>query len=420
MDYLISEQAVLAACLADDTGRSSATAVERLTEEDFTSEAHRQIFKLLASSSEPLNEVDVAIELPDFKAEALELVELHGGGKVDRYVEQVEQTRNRRIAEHSIHHAMDLLKANKSAEEIASIFNTKVAKALTRGTGQVKIGQAANEAYSEFLAIDAGDSSAISTSFSKLDKALSGGFQPGKLYVLAARPGIGKSALAIHFSHEIAKRGLRASYASIEMSSGECAGRILSRESGVANPRMKGGLLPAHRKKLEESTKRMQGWPITFKDENKATLDSFRAFLAQERVKGGVGLAVIDYLQLLSAPGYDSRVQEITAISRSLKQMSMELQSPIRALSQLSKQCEINNRKPQLSDLRDSGSIEQDADCVFLLSVQEKVNESMDRINCHVAKNRGGETDLNVTLGFQKDTGMFGTKLGNTDDIKPW
>ena len=94
MDYLISEQAVLAACLADDTGRSSATAVERLTEEDFTIEAHRQIFKLLASSSEPLNEVDVAIELPNFKAEALELVELHGGGKVDRYVEQVEKTRN--------------------------------------------------------------------------------------------------------------------------------------------------------------------------------------------------------------------------------------------------------------------------------------------------------------------------------------
>ena len=100
--------------------------------------------------------------------------------------------------------------------------------------------------------------------------------------------------------------------------------------------------------------------------------------------------------------------------------MSMELQIPILALSQLSRQCEINNRKPQLSDLRDSGSIEQDADCVFLLSVQEKVNESMDRINCHVAKNRGGETDLNVTLGFQKDTGIWGTNLGNTDDTKAW
>jgi len=407
VDYLISEQAVLAACLADDTGRASATAVERLTEEDFTSEAHRQIFKLLASSSEPLNEVDVAIELPNFKAEALELVELHGGGKVDRYVEQVEQTRNRRIAEHSIHHAMDLLKENKSAEEIASVFNTKVAKALTRGTGQVKIGQAANEAYSEFLAIDAGDSSAISTSFSKLDKALSGGFQPGKLYVLAARPGIGKSALAIHFSHEIAKRGYRIAYASLEMSASECAGRLLSRESGVSRPRQKGDLLPAHKKKLEDAKQRMKHWPITFKDDAEATLDSFRAFLVQERAKGGVGLAVIDYLQLLSAPGYDSRVQEVSYLSRSLKQISMELEIPILALSQLNRALEAQNRKPMLSDLRESGSIEQDCDTAFLLSSESKDNPLKEKIRVHVAKNRGGENDLCTFVEFQKSLGRF-------------
>ena len=419
MDYSISEQAVLSACLRDDTNLSTALAVERLTSDDFTSPAHQSIFRLIAERGE-VNEVDVAIELPEYSHEAIELAEKYGGGSVERYVDQIIESRNRKDVEKAIMHSQDLLNEGKESSEIASEFNMRVAKALASGKGQVKVGTAAKEAHSEFLSIDSGESSATSTGFARLDYCLSGGFQPGKLYVLAARPGIGKSALAIHFSHEIAKRGLRASYASLEMSAGECAGRLLSRESGVAKPRMKGGLLPAHRKKLEESTKRMQGWPITFKDDNKATLDSFRAFLAQERVKGGVGLAVIDYLQLLSAPGYDSRVQEITAISRSLKQMSIELQIPILALSQLSRQCEINNRKPQLSDLMDSGSIEQDADCVFLLSVQEKVNESMDRINCHVAKNRGGETDLNVTLGFQKDTGMFGTKLGNTDDTKAW
>ena len=276
MDYQVSEQAVLAACLADDTGRSSATAVERLTEDDFTIPFHQKIFKLIASSSEPINEIDVAIELPEFRVEAMELAEKHGGGKVDRYVEQVENTRNRRIAEHSIHHAMDLLKQERSAEEIASVFNSKVAKALTKGSGQVKCGKAANEAYSEFLAIDAGDSSAISTSFSKIDYALSGGFQPGKLYVLAARPGIGKSALAIHFSHEIAKRGYRVAYASLEMSAAECAGRLLSRESGVSRPRQKGDLLPAHKQKLQDAARRMKNWNITFKDDAESTLDSFR------------------------------------------------------------------------------------------------------------------------------------------------
>lgn len=407
MDYEVSEQAVLAACLADDTGRSSATAVERLTEDDFTIPFHQKIFKLIASSSEPINEIDVAIELPEFRVEAMELAEKHGGGKVDRYVEQVENTRNRRIAEHSIHHAMDLLKQERSAEEIASVFNSKVAKALTKGSGQVKCGKAANEAYSEFLAIDAGDSSAISTSFSKIDYALSGGFQPGKLYVLAARPGIGKSALAIHFSHEIAKRGYRVAYASLEMSAAECAGRLLSRESGVSRPRQKGDLLPAHKQKLQDAARRMKNWDITFKDDAESTLDSFRAFLVQERAKGDVGLAVIDYLQLLSAPGYKSRVEEVTYISRELKKISLQLEVPVLALSQLSRELEKQNRRPMLSDLRDSGSIEQDCDSCFLLSSESKENPLKEKIRVHIAKNRGGENDLACMVNFTKNLGRF-------------
>ena len=407
MDYEVSEQAVLAACLADDTGRSSATAVERLTEDDFTIPFHQKIFKLIASSSEPINEIDVAIELPEFRVEAMELAEKHGGGKVDRYVEQVENTRNRRIAEHSIHHAMDLLKQERSAEEIASVFNSKVAKALTKGSGQVKCGKAANEAYSEFLAIDAGGSSAISTSFSKIDYALNGGFQPGKLYVLAARPGIGKSALAIHFSHEIAKRGYRVAYASLEMSAAECAGRLLSRESGVSRPRQKGDLLPAHKQKLQDAARRMKNWNITFKDDAESTLDSFRAFLVQERAKGDVGLAVIDYLQLLSAPGYKSRVEEVTYISRELKKISLQLEVPVLALSQLSRELEKQNRRPMLSDLRDSGSIEQDCDSCFLLSSESKENPLKEKIRVHIAKNRGGENDLACMVNFTKNLGRF-------------
>ena len=225
--------------------------------------------------------------------------------------------------------------------------------------------------------MNAGESSAITTSIPSLDMVLEGGgFMPGKLYCIGARPGIGKSALAIHFSHEIAKLGYRVAYASLEMSATECSSRLLTRESGVPRPRKAGDLLPAHRERLEDATKRMRHWPITFKDDNKATLDSFRGFLAQERVKGDVGLAVIDYLQLLSAPGHDSRVQEVSHISRSLKQMSMELDVPILALSQLNRALETQNRKPMLSDLRESGSIEQDCDCAFLLSSENKDNPS--------------------------------------------
>ena len=418
MDYFTSEQAVLSACLRDESNLSSAIALERLTENDFSSPAHSAIFRLIGSRSE-LNEVDVAIELPEYASEAIELAEKFGGGQVERYVDQLVDSRNRRLAERALMESMDLLKQGKPTEEIAGQFNMQVAKALSQGKGQVQAGKAAKEAYSEFLSIDAGDSSAIPTSFPKLDFALGGGFTPGRLYCIGARPGVGKSALAIHFSHEIAKRGYRVAYASLEMSASECAGRLLSRDSGVARPRKAGDLLPAHRKRLEDATKRMQGWPITFKDDNKATLDSFRAFLAQERVKGDVGLAVIDYLQLLSAPGFDSRVQEVSHISRSLKQISMELQIPILALSQLNRQLETANRKPMLSDLRESGSIEQDCDVAFLLSVEKKLDDTRDKVFCHVAKNRGGETDIFCSLVFEKSIGTFSPEARLHTEEKP-
>ena len=109
----------------------------------------------------------------------------------------------------------------------------------------------------------------------------------------------------------------------------------------------------------------MKNWNITFKDDAESTLDSFRAFLVQERAKGDVGLAVIDYLQLLSAPGYKSRGRSNLHFSWS-KKISLQLEVPVLALSQLSRELEKQNRRPMLSDLRDSGSIEQDCDsCAF-------------------------------------------------------
>ena len=133
------------------------------------------------------------------------------------------------------------------------------------------------------------------------------------------------------------------------MGAAECAGRLLSHDSGVARPRKEGDLSADDRKKLEGTKNRMKSWPITFKDDSSATVDSFRAFLAQEVIQGRVGLAVIDYLQLLSAPGHDSRVQEVSYISRVLKQTAMELGVPILALVN---SISFGNAEPQTRDLR--------------------------------------------------------------------
>jgi replicative DNA helicase len=346
MDYQISEQAVLSACLRDESGLSSAKACELLTESDFSTESHQKIFNLI-NQKHDINEVDVAIELPECSEDALALSERYGGGKVDRYIEQLVSSRNQRITDLALKEAMDALNQGTSVENIAGQFNSKVAKALSSGSGQSKVGNAVRNARDEFFAIDDGNSTAVSTGFKTLDFAFGGGFQRGRLYALGARPGIGKSALAIQFSHQVASKGYRVAYASLEMSATECAGRMLVRDSMVYRPRKKGDLTELKRQKIEESVNRMSSLPLTFKDDNKATLDSFRAFLFQ---------------QLLSAHGFKSRTQEVDFISRSLKQLAMELDVPILALSQLNRNLETAGRDPMLSDLRESGAIEQDCD----------------------------------------------------------
>jgi len=121
-------------------------------------------------------------------------------------------------------------------------------------------------------------------------------------------------------------------------------------------------------------------------------------------------LVVIDYLQLLSSPGHDSRVQEVSHISRSLKAMAMEYEVPVLALSQLNRALESANRNPMLSDLRESGSIEQDADCVLLMHREKEVDPTSDDIICNVAKNRNGEVRA-VKLTFTKPTGRFSLQV---------
>ena len=404
IDFSLAEVAVLASSMRDESGRSSALALEHLTQDDFSSPIHQQIFSAIAKHSPDVNEVDVIIECPDLASEVTEISAQYGGGQIERYIDQVIEQRNAKAVEKALFHAQDDIRdPTKNAEDVASAFTTRVAKSLGKRRGQTHVRDAVAEAQAEYLAIDAGGVSAISTGFKGLDGLLNGGFREGCLYVLAARPGIGKSALAIHFTHEAAKFGRRTSYASLEMQASECAGRLLTNVSGVPRPTMKDSLDHIAKKRLAENTKRIKQWPITFKDDHEATLESFRAFLAQQRLEGELGLVVVDYLQLLSATHTLSRTQEVSEISRTLKTLSLEYQTSVLALSQLNRALEVQKRKPALSDLRESGSIEQDADAVLLLSPDK---DDEDLINCEVSKNRNGEQVL-TTFEFDKRLGRF-------------
>ena len=222
IDFSLAEIAVLSASMRDESGRSSAIALEHLTESDFTCPTRQQIFSAIAKHSPDVNEVDVMIALPELASEITEISEQYGGGQIDRYIDQVIEQRNAKAVEKALLHAQDEVRdPTKTAEDVASAFTTRVAKSLSKRKGQTHVRDAVTEAQAEYLAIDAGGVSAISTGFKGLDSLLNGGFREGCLYVLAARPGIGKSALAIHFTHEAAKYGKRTSYASLEMKASE-------------------------------------------------------------------------------------------------------------------------------------------------------------------------------------------------------
>ena len=419
IDYELAEQAVLSSMLHDESGLATAQAGEALTKDDFSTMDRSTIFETCLRLS-PANEIDLIIEHPDLKDEILFLSEKYGGGSIDRYIEYLINHRNTRSVERALWQANDDLKESKPAEEISQTFVNTIAKSLSQRKGVVACGAASKEAFAEFLEVDAGGTQAISTGLPKLDAILGGGFKKGSLYVLAARPGVGKSALAIQMTYETAKRGLRTSYASLEMTASECAGRLLSNASGVRKPTSKGFLQPGHKQKLEKQVQAMQGWPITFKDDSTSTLQGLQAFLAKQRLEGELGLIVVDYLQLLGVPGMDSRVQEISLISRTLKQIALEMDCSVLALSQLNRALESQNRNPMLSDLRESGSIEQDADCVLLMHREKEVDPTTDDIICNVAKNRNGEVRA-TKLTFTKPTGRFSTRVdARLNDKKPF
>tara|TARA_R110002012_G_scaffold37325_6_gene104711 strand:+ start:293 stop:1576 length:1284 start_codon:yes stop_codon:yes gene_type:complete len=419
MDYDLAEIAVLASAMRDDTGRSSATALEHLTEEDFGSTERQRIFRVISELSPACNDVDVMMALPELSDTVSYVSQSYGGGKVERYVDFLIEHRNVRAVKRALLAAQDGINEELSAEEIASGFTKDVASALTKRKGQVHVKQAVTDAHAEFLAQDAGDFSAIPTGFTRLDSHLGGGLRNGCLYVIGARPGVGKSALAIHLAMQAARKGIRSSYASLEMTAGECAGRLLANASGVPRPTSQGALTAQHKTKLADTASSMKAWPITFKDDNQATLEAFGAFLAQQRLEGELGFAVIDYLQLLSSPGFESRTQEVSHISRSCKQLAMEYEIPVVALSQLNRSAARESRKPTLSDLRESGSIEQDADCVILLDIEKEIEGSTDCVWMNLAKNRNGQTGQSFAT-FEKSIGRFSAYIEpRLNDGKP-
>ena len=255
----------------------------------------------------------------------------------------------------------------------------------------------------------------IATGFKDLDNTLAG-FQRSDLVILAARPSMGKTALALNFAHNIAVQSNQPVLIfSLEMSKEQLVDRLLSMESGVDAWALRtGNLTDADFEKIGQAMGTLSEAQIFIDDSPGITISDLRTKARREAHRHTLGLIIVDYLQLMSGAsryGNDgNRVQEISEISRGLKGIARELNVPVLALSQLSRSVESRNPQiPQLADLRESGSIEQDADVVAFIYREEYYNPDTDRkklADIFVKKHRNGPID-NVELYFDNERQRF-------------
>ena len=221
----------------------------------------------------------------------------------------------------------------------------------------------------------------LETGFTTLDRMLSG-FRPGELIVLAARPGVGKSALAGNIAANICdKIGGRVLFASLEMTQGELCERMLSSASGVDHALMRAGNLTAkHRATIVETAVRLSQWQLRIDDRHGQRVADIVAQARRMQMRGGLDLVVIDYLQLMAPDNpRDPRQEQVARMSRGLKGAAKSLKVPILCLAQLNRQADTPNDPPRLSHLRESGAIEQDADVVLFIHRTEEEKAKANR-----------------------------------------
>jgi replicative DNA helicase len=421
-----SERAVLAGALLDPA--LLPVVVGRLAPEDFYTERHRTIYRSMVD----LQAAEVEVDLRTLQAslEQQDKLESVGGvaylagldldlpdlGRLDTYVEIVKERSVRRrlieacgeITRHCLDGGLEAQEALGRAEQaILGLGEEAVQK------GFVKLSQIFHDTLAEIEDRPERGFLGLPSGYADLD-AMTRGFHPGNLVVIAGRPGMGKTSLALNIAEHAAIRENRAvGLFSLEMSQEELALRILSSEVDISfGPLRSGHLSQKQWTKVVQAVKTISQAPLFIDDSANPSMLEIASKARRLRAESGLDLIVVDYLQLMQGTArYENRNLEIAAVTRGLKQLAKELSIPVIALSQLSRQPErrSGDHRPQLADLRESGSIEQDADVVIFIYRDELYDdETTDKgiAELIIAKHRNGETGT-VKLVFLGDTTKF-------------
>ncbi|AKN33112.1 DNA helicase [Clostridium carboxidivorans P7] len=428
-----AEQSVIGSMLVDKT--SIAEAMEVLKTEDFYKDAHKVIFNAILD----LNQKDVAVDIItltenlksndklDAAGGITYISELSGSvvstANIQSYIKIVKDKSvlrklirsSTKVIEESYNSQDDVLGvidlAEKQIFDISNNTNTAdfepMSTVLERGFIEI-----------ERLFNNKGQTTGVPSGFRELD-AKTSGFQKGDMVLIAARPSMGKTTFALNIAENAALReGKSVAIFSLEMSKEQLAYKLLCSEAHVDMLRLRtGNLDDKDWENIAKASGPLGGAKIYIDDTAGISVMEMRSKCRRLKIEHGIDIIMVDYLQLMSgSKGSESRQQEVSEISRSIKALAKEMQCPVVALSQLSRAPEARtDHRPMLSDLRESGSIEQDADVVMFLYRDEYYNKETEEKNvgeCIIAKQRNGPTGT-VKLAW---LGQF-SKFGNLDVI---
>lgn len=425
-----AEQSVLGAMLIEREAISKVA--EFLRQEDFYREAHRLIYNAMLQLFNKNDAVDL-ITITEFLRKEDKLEAAGGIAYITSLANSLPTAANvlyhARIVEEKallrqlINVATEVAGMGYEAnEEVATILDTAEKKIL--GVSNRKVGQdfapiknIIFEALDkiEHLYESKGGITGLATGFKDLDN-LTSGLQASDLILIAARPSMGKTAFVLNIAQHVAIREKQpVAFFSLEMSKEQLVQRMLCAEAPIDSQRVRiGQLEDKDWPKLIKAADRLSSSPVYIDDTPGISVLEMRAKARRLKIEHGLKLIIIDYLQLMqgggSGRGGENRQQEISEISRSLKSLARELNVPVIALSQLSRSVESRQvKKPMLSDLRESGSLEQDADIVAFLYREDYYNPDTDKKNITeiiIAKHRNGPVD-SVQLFFHKQFTKF-------------
>lgn len=432
---LEAEQSVLGSMLLDR--EAVYTALNLLVPEDFYRQANKLIFEAishLADASEPADTVTVVEEL----RRRGQLEEVGGISYIAALADSVPSAANveyycriieeksllRRLIAAAVEITNTAYDGGLETEELLDAAERKMFEISSRRRIRpyVALKDLLAEAmdHIEFLVQNKGSFVGVPSGFKDLDE-LTSGFHPSELIVLAARPSVGKTTLSLNIaSHVAVQASIPVAFFSLEMSRDQLAQRLLCAEVSINSHRLRTGYLSDEDwKKISLAAARLGQAPFYVDDSPNLSLMEVRSRARRLKSERDIGFMVIDYLQLLHTRSRaENRQQEISEISRSLKGLARELEIPIMALSQLSRAVEQREKKrPQLSDLRESGAIEQDADVVLFIydnPAPDKVEDGV--IELILAKQRNGPVG-SVEVLFRRDVGKFvnlDRRYGNT------